>query len=79
MNEIFAIYFFWFQLIPLSQRQNYPNVMDKLLEEVKVDYEKSLRAGTVDMMVLKPPAPKSDETDDKENTDYENVPSAPTM
>ena len=53
--------------------------MDKLLEEVKVDYEKSLRAGTVDMMVLKPPAPKSDTTDDSQDTDYDNVPSAPTM
>ena len=63
----------------MSQRQNYPNVMDKLLEEVKVDYEKSLRAGTVDMMVLKPPAPKSEEGDDHKGEDYENVPPTETM
>lgn len=53
--------------------------MDKLLEEVKVDYEKSLRAGTVDMMVLKPPAPKSEEGDDDKGEDYENVPPTETM
>ena len=55
--------------------------MDRILEEVKVDYEKSLRAGTVDMMVLKPPeASKKEETEEEaNNADYENVPPAPTM
>ena len=53
--------------------------MDKLLEEVKVDYEKSLRAGTVDMMVLKPPAPKTDEGNDVSSGDCENVPPTETM
>ena len=53
--------------------------MDKLLEEVKVDYEKSLRAGTVDMMVLKPPEPKSEEGGDEKGDDYENVPPAETV
>ena len=53
--------------------------MDKLLEEVKVDYEKSLRAGTVDMMVLKPPAPKNEEGDNEKGDDYENVPPAETV
>ena len=53
--------------------------MDKILGEVKVDYEKSLRAGTVDMMVLKPPVPKTDATNNDEDREYQNVPPAPTM
>ena len=53
--------------------------MDKLLEEVKVDYEKSLRAGTVDMMVLKPPEPKTDEGKGDNGGDCENVPPTETM
>ena len=52
--------------------------MDRLLEEVKVDYEKNLRAGTVDMMVLRPPEPKNSALDGDGDKDYQVQP-APTM
>ena len=44
-----------------------------------MDYEKSLRAGTVDMMVLKPPEPKTACEEEGADKEYEVPPPAPTM
>ena len=53
--------------------------MAKMLEEVKVDYEKNLRAGTVDMMIQRPSKSKDLPSGTEDGKDYQAPPPAPTM
>ena len=54
IKYIDSLFLFPAQKVPPNHRATFPEVFSRLLEEVTLDYEESLREGTVNMMIRNP-------------------------